>query len=111
MNRYPKISICIPTHNNEYTLLRTIKSIQNQKYPNVEVIIVENNSIDNTFEVCKEIENIYENVKLFQSNIPGVSNARNICLNNVTGEIIGFCDGDDTYESDILFKLLEQCYR
>ncbi|WP_273710586.1 glycosyltransferase family 2 protein [Leuconostoc mesenteroides] len=92
-----KVSVIIPAHNDEKTVLRAIDSVKNQTYPDIEILVIENGSIDNTFEVLENIVKtvVYDNVKVFISQ-PGRSIARNKGLLEAEGEFIAFLDADDS---------------
>lgn len=94
MNEY-SISIILPAYNAENTIEESVKSILSQNYKKIECIIIENNSTDKTYEVCKKLAEATTSIKLFSCKCKGVSEARNIGLKNATGDIIGFCDSDD----------------
>lgn len=100
----PLISIIIPAYNSENTIKRCIDSIVSQNYNNFEAIIIENNSKDNTLNVAKNLSENDNRIKVFSTKVKGVSNARNIGLDNAQGQIIVFCDSDDYLETDILNK-------
>lgn len=97
-----KISIIVPVHNAARTLEACIQSIIAQKYENMECILVENGSIDNSIELCKKYSEIYSWIKFVICENIGISYARNLGLSLAQGEIIGFCDADDTLESNAL---------
>lgn len=97
-----KISIIIPVHNAEGTLLRCVDSIVEQDYYETEIILVENHSTDNSYLLCKRLSEKYRNVVCTQTDSYGVSSARNVGLDNVTGDVIGFCDADDFQEKNAL---------
>lgn len=92
-----KVSVIIPAHNDEKTVLRAIDSVKNQTYTDIEILVIENGSIDNTFEVLENIVKsvVYDNVKVFISQ-PGRSIARNKGLLEAEGEFITFLDADDS---------------
>lgn len=100
-----KLSVIIPVHNAEKYLERCINSVQNSTYPNIEIILIENGSSDRSLAICEEIERKLENVRLFVSNITGLSRARNIGLENANGEWITFVDSDD-YISPYMYEEL-----
>lgn len=95
-----KISIIVPVHNAADSLERCIKSISGQSYGNIECILVENASTDNSLALCQKYAGTYDYIKVATSEQKGVSAARNIGLSMATGDIIGFCDADDFYEKD-----------
>lgn len=101
-----KISIIVPVHNAAQYLHRCISSLVEQT-ENVEIILIENNSTDNSKELCEQYCAMYDNVIFLQANEMGVSNARNQGLKIATGEIIGFCDADDTYEPNALKDIVD----
>lgn len=98
----PKVSIIVPVYNAEKTLDACIMSIMGQSYKNIECILIENGSTDNSLSICKKYSDIYEQVKVIISKKKGASEARNMGLAVATGEIIGFCDADDWVEDDAL---------
>lgn len=84
----PKVSFCIPTFNSSRTLERCLKSIVKQEYPDIEIIIVDNGSTDDTVEIAKNYtSNIY-----FDDGLLG--SVRQTSLENATGEIIALFDSD-----------------
>ena len=102
----PKVSIIVPVSNGELTIKRCINSIYQNK-SNIECIVVINNTTDNTKYILDELKRIYKSLHVIDSNASGVSEARNIGLNNASGEIIGFCDADDYYEPYAIDTVLE----
>lgn len=56
MDKNPLVSVIIPTQNSFKTLEKCLKSVKNQSYKNVEIIVVDNNSTDNTKEIAKNIQ-------------------------------------------------------
>lgn len=97
-----RISIIIPVHNNSHTLKRCVESYVNQKGTSLEIILVDDGSVDNSPEMCQMFENYYENITYIRQDNKGVSSARNRGLSIATGEIIGFGDADDFVEKDSL---------
>ena len=95
-----KISIIIPIYNAEKYLSKAIESCINQTLKEVEVILVNDGSIDNSFNICKEYKINSENIKLIDKKNEGVSIARNTGLEYASGEFIMFLDADDWLDSD-----------
>lgn len=102
MNNNLKISIVVPVHNAATTIDRCIKSIVEQSYKNIECILIENGSCDNSKELCQKYCELYYCVKFAVSSELGVSAARNLGLSIATGDIIGFCDADDFLEPEAI---------
>ena len=68
MDKYPKLSIIVPTYNRANYLKECLDSIINQNYPNIEVIVTDDNSTDNTKEVVKEYIQKYPFIKFVKNN-------------------------------------------
>lgn len=100
-NIQEKISIIIPIYNAESTLLKSLCSLQNQTYQNLEVIMIDDGSTDNSADICKQFSKEDRRfIYIYQKNA-GVSSARNNGLKNITGQYIGFCDADDWADEDM----------
>lgn len=101
------ISFIIPAYNCQNTISDCIESIQNCSYHNIEIIIINDCSTDNTLEVCNKLSLSDTRIKVFSNERnKGTSTTRNIGLNNTAGDYIWFVDSDDTivgkFISDIL---------
>lgn len=102
-----KISIIIPIYNGEEYIERCVESILKQSYKDIEIILVNDGSIDKTEKVCKELEKRDKRIKYIYQINNGVSCARNNGILNATGEYIAFIDGDDWVDEkycEILLK-------
>lgn len=93
----PLVSIVTPTWNREELLLAAIRSVQAQTYTNWEMLIVDDGSNDNTVALVKEIHRQDPRVKIFEAGHGGVCKARNLGIENATGEWIAFLDSDNTW--------------
>lgn len=91
----PLISVIVPVYNGQDFLLKCIKSIEDQTYPNLEIMIINDGSTDQTAAVCDEIVCKYDNVQLISAAGKGVSAARNAGIAAAKGEYITFVDADD----------------
>ncbi len=104
--RYPKISVVIPSFNQGSFIEETILSIINQKYPNLELIIIDALSKDNTLEIVKKY---FDEINYFVSEKDnGQSHALNKGFKIASGEICSYLNSDDIYIDDILWKIAEQ---
>ncbi len=93
-----KISVIIPTYNRGSFLIDAVKSIQKQKYENIEIIIVDDGSKDNTKEVVTDLQKKYSNIIFCCNNrLKGPSGARNTGIIRSEGEYIAFLDSDDIW--------------
>lgn len=101
------VSIIIPAYNVEEYLMRCIDSISNQSYKNIEIIIVDDGSTDNTLKVCKVLAKKDKRVKIIHQENKGLSGARNTGLEIAQGEYVGFVDADDYIENRMIENLLK----
>ena len=98
----PLISIIIPVYNVGDLLDKCFKSIDAQNYKNLEIIIVDDGSTDNSGKICDIYAGQKENVKVFHKENGGVSAARNYAIKRASGEFVAFIDADDTVEKDYI---------
>lgn len=89
------VSIVIPVYNGEKYIERALDSVVNQTYRNIEVIIIDDGSTDNTRALCLPYVEKYPNFTLLSIKNEGVANARNIGIERAGGKYITFFDGDD----------------
>lgn len=104
------ISIIVPIFNSEKYLRKCIESIINQTYANLEIILVDDGSSDDSLNICNEYAMKYKNIKVISNINQGVSEARNKGLKKAKGNFIGFVDSDDTIHPqmyEILMKVLK----
>lgn len=98
-----KISIVVAVYNAEKTLNKCIESLLNQTYKNIEIILVNDCSKDNSLDICNEYSKANDNVKVISNERnSGVSDTRNNGIDNSTGEYICFVDSDDYVESNYI---------
>lgn len=107
MEQFPRISVVIPAYNAAQTIARACRSVLNQSYPNVELIVVNDGSKDDTRAVLDGLAAEYGNLRCVHQENGGVCRARNTGLNAMTGEYLFFLDADD----EILPDALEKLYR
>lgn len=100
------ISIIIPVYNASKYLNRCIDSILNQTYKNLEIILVDDESSDNSLEICNKYKKIDERIKVFSKNNSGPSDTRKYGFNHSNGNLIMFLDSDDYLEHDACEYLL-----
>lgn len=91
-----KISIIVPIYNSQETLSRCIESLCGQTYKNIEIILVNDGSKDNSLKVCESYKQKDPRIIVVDKQNRGVSIARNTGINTASGEYIMFCDSDDT---------------
>lgn len=104
----PKLSVIIPVHNGEKKIKRTAQQILEQDYSDLELLLVENGSDDNTYKVCQDIAAIDHRCTVLQSNVKSTLIARKVGIDYAKGEYITFCDADDGYRAiDSIRKMVE----
>ena len=101
-----KISVIVPAYNNEKELPRMLDSILAQTHGNIEVIVVNDGSTDGTGEVIDRYAATDNRIKAVHKENGGVTSARLRGVEEVTGDWIGFVDGDDYIEPDMYERLL-----
>lgn len=101
------ISIIVPIYNVEKYLSRCIESILNQTYKNIELILVDDGSPDNSPQICDHYANTDDRVCVIHQSNAGVSAARNAGLKIAKGQYIGFVDPDDWITFDMYEGMLE----
>ncbi len=102
-----KISLIVPVYNGEKTIEKCINSILNQTYRNIEVIIIDDGSTDNTYEICKNMQNKDNRIQLIKQNNKGPSLARNVGIEYAQGKYIQFVDADDWLEPSIIAECVK----
>ena len=90
-----KISIIVPIYNVEQFLEECVKSILDQTYQDLEVILIDDGSTDRSSEICDELAATDRRIIVYHQNNLGISEARNTGLGLATGQYIGFVDSDD----------------
>lgn len=101
------VSIVIPSYNVEKYVMRAIESCIKQTYKKIEILVVDDGSTDNTFSVCTEYSRKDSRIRVIRKENGGVSSARNLALQETTGDYVIFLDSDDWLECNAVEKLLE----
>ena len=101
----PKISVIIPVYNAEKYLKRCLDSVINQTFKDIEIILVDDGSKDQSGRICDELQVIDKRIKVIHQSNSGPGFARNNALKMATGEYISFVDSDDYIESDMYEKI------
>lgn len=103
----PKISVIVPVYNVEKYLKQCLDSIVNQTYKNLEIIIVNDGTKDNSMKI---VENYLQDnrIKVINKENGGLASARNSGLEKVTGKYISFIDSDDWIELNMYEELVSQ---
>ncbi|AJD92699.1 hypothetical protein JMA_33820 [Jeotgalibacillus malaysiensis] len=101
-----KISVIIPIYNREKYLSECLTSVINQSYSNLEIILVDDGSTDQSLEIIQRFSKQDDRIKYYTQNNQGVASARNSGLKMVTGDFITFVDSDDWVVNNMYEKLM-----
>lgn len=96
------ISIIVPVYNVENYVLKCLESISMQTYTNIEVILVDDGSTDNSLDICIKFAESDKRFQIFSKKNGGLSDARNFGMKYATGDEITFVDSDDIIESHMI---------
>ena len=106
MDPKPMISVIVPVYNVESYLARCVDSILTQTYQNLEVILVDDGSKDNSGVICDDYARRDSRVNVIHKENGGLSSARNAGIEAAGGEYLAFVDSDDWIEPDAYERLL-----
>ncbi len=101
------ITVIIPVYNAEKTLDRCLKSIINQSYGKLEILIINDGSVDKTLDICEAYKKRDSRIKIFCQKNKGVSAARNLGIKNALGKYLAFVDADDYVEEEMIACLYQ----
>lgn len=101
------ISVIVPVWNAHDYLERCIDSIINQTYTNLEIILVDDGSSDDSLEICRSFERKDTRIKVFHKENGGQGSARNFALEHCQGQYVGFVDNDDWILPTMYERLME----
>lgn len=102
-----KVSVVIPVYNVEKYLKKCIDSVLGQSYKNFEIILVDDESTDNSGKICDEYSSKYQFIKTIHKKNGGLGLARNTGMNVAQGEYITFVDSDDIVEKNMIESLMK----
>ncbi|MBR3002612.1 MAG: glycosyltransferase [Clostridia bacterium] len=103
----PLVSIIIPVYNTEKYVERCIQSVEKQDYNNLEIIVVDDGSTDNSLTICKKIAQNDSRIKLIHKENQGAGFARNTGLDNASGKYVMFIDSDDYILQGCIKRIVE----
>ena len=102
-----KVSIVVPIYNSEKYILKCIECLVNQTYRQIEIILIDDGSKDNSLQICRECASKDDRIKVVTKNNEGVSATRNMGIQLATGDYITFLDSDDTLDINYIKELVE----
>lgn len=102
-----KVSLIIPVYNVEKYIERCIRSIINQSYRDVEIILVDDGSDDESSSICDKYASLDLRINVIHKQNGGLSSARNVGLKHASGDVVGFVDSDDYIEKNMVEVLVK----
>ena len=105
MIRIPKVSVTVPVYNTSRYLRKCLDSLANQTLKDIEIIIVDDGSTDESGKICDEYATKYRNFRVIHKTNGGSASARQTGLNAAIGDYIIVCDSDDWVELDMYERL------
>lgn len=103
------ITVAVPIYNAEKYLNYCIESIIKQTYKNLQILLINDGSTDDSLKICKKFAAIDKRIKIISKKNGGVGSARNVALRNATGSYITFVDSDDYIDVDYVYKMYHLC--
>ena len=101
-----KISVIVPVYNAETFLNKCIDSIRKQSYEALEIILINDGSLDGSGMICESYKKLDSRVKVIHQKNAGVSAARNAGLDIARGDFVTFVDSDDYIQPDMYQKMI-----
>ena len=106
-----KVSVIMPCHNGEEYMEETLRQLLAQSLQDIEIICVDDESVDSTFRILKEYEEKDSRIHAFRQKKSNAGAARNLGMEKASGEYLLFLDSDDLFEPDLLEQMYEACRR
>ena len=103
-----KVSVIIPIYNAAQYLHKCLKSVISQTYKNLDIILIDDGSSDDSYSIAKEYQEKDSRIRLFTQTNIGLISTRKRGIELAEGEIVGFVDSDDWIEP-IMYERLVQC--
>ncbi len=107
--RTQRLSVIVPIYNAALFLEKCINSIIKQTFRDMEIILVDDGSKDDSLEICKRYQGMDIRIKVISKENGGLISARKAGISEADGELIGFVDSDDWIEED-MYEELVKCY-
>lgn len=104
----PKVSVIVPVYNVEKYITRCLTSLVNQTIDDLEIILVNDGSKDNSEQIIRQFKKDYKNIIYVKKENGGLSSARNFGLIYATGEYVAFLDSDDYVDRTLYQKMYEK---
>ena len=103
-----KVSVIVPVYNVEKYIRKCLDSLVNQTLEDIEIIVVNDGSKDSSIDILKEYAEKHNNIKVYEKENGGLSDARNYGLQFATGKYIAFLDSDDYVDVNLYKRMYEK---
>lgn len=103
-----KVSIIVPIYNSTKTIDRCVNSLLNQTYKNIEIVLVDDGSKDDSLKIIKKYKKDYENIVIIHQKNQGAGIARNTGIKESSGDYVTFVDSDDELEKDAIQNMVSK---
>ena len=103
----PLISVIVPIYNAESFLAATVSDICSQTYENLEILLVDDGSVDGSLQLCHALAAGDSRIRVLHKDNGGASTARNLGIREASGRLLGFVDSDDHIEPEMYSRLCE----
>lgn len=101
------VTVIVPTYNTERYIKRSINSLQNQTYSNIEILVIDDNSTDRTLKICQQLQEKDNRLRIISKmENRGLANSRNIGVRNAKGKYIMFVDSDDYVDRNFCLAMV-----
>lgn len=102
------LSIIIPVYNVENVLEKSVENLVNQKVQDIEILLIDDGSTDNSGLICDKLQETYKNIIVWHQKNQGVSSARNVGIQQAIGEYVMFLDSDDYLDKNAIEIIIEK---
>lgn len=102
------VSVIIPVYNTSDSLIRCVESVSKQTYRNIEILLIDDGSTDNSLELCKQLAANDRRIKVISQENKGLPEARNTGIRNAQGKYVCFVDSDDYIDLAMVSELLKK---
>lgn len=103
----PLVTVIIPIYNSGTFIDETLRSVRNQSYKNLQILVIDDGSTDDSLDKVINQRNLDSRVEIIVQMHKGVATARNVGVDNAVGEYITFVDSDDSVHMDYVLNLVE----
>lgn len=107
----PEVSIIIPVYNSEKYVEKCIRSVMQQTFSDLEIIVINDGSIDKSGEILRKLEKEDHRLVVLEQENQGVAAARNLGVEKASGKYITFVDGDDYLRADYIEKMYDRAQK